>query len=282
MAEAVERIDETAPAVAAAPTGSEERPVARTYRRPVSSYTNRFRAIYVALALLFWGVVAGGTLIVVRGDDEGPPWSAWEPTTSELDGAGQIATHVGTGYRADDGRQLVSVRVHRPQVLIEGGQAVPVAAVAIQTLGDNPPVYSAEHTLVYELFGSGQGGSITAGDPSVERLRLLRREALELALYTFKYVKGVDSVISVLPPPPKSPQTNWSVFFRKSDLESQLGQPLRETLPAGDRRLTPSELSRGEATTVDDLTTRRWFNSSYVQARDGSAVLLLTPLRASG
>jgi hypothetical protein len=258
-----------------------EEPIARPRRvlAPQKDYTRRFRAAYVALALVFWGTVAGGTLVILRGSgDDGPPWSPWKPTASGLDAASQIAQHVSAGYRQEDGTQLVSVRVHRPQVYA-GSENLPIAAVAVQTVNSNT-ILPADGSLVYELFGSGTGGAIASGQPSVERLRLLRREALELALYTFKYVKDVDSVITLLPPPAKKPDTNWSVFFRKSDMRRQLDHSLHATLPST-RNLTPSTITPFESNTIDQLTRPRWFNFQYVQARDGNVVLLLKPLDAS-
>jgi hypothetical protein len=266
----------------ASPEERVEKPIARPLRvlRPQRTYTHRFRAAYVALALVFWGTVAGGTLIVVRGSsDDGPPWSTWKPTASGLDAASQIAAHVGVGYRQDDGTQLVNVRVHRPQVYAGSvSQNLPIAAVAVQS---SNTILPADDSLVYELFGAGAGGSIASGQASPERLRLLRREALELALYTFKYVKGVGSVITLLPPPAKTPSTNWSVFFRKTELQRQLDHSLRATLPDGEK-LTPSTITPVESSTIEELTRPRWFNFQYVQARDGNVVLLLKPLTASG
>ena len=37
------------------------------------------------------------------------------------------------------------------------------------------------------------------------RLQLVRREALELALYTFRYLPDADMVVTLLPPPPPKP-----------------------------------------------------------------------------
>ena len=54
--------------------------------------------------------------------------------------------------------------------------------------------------LMYTLNGLGPKGSVRGGKPSEERHLLLRREALELALYTFRYVEDVDLVVALLPP----------------------------------------------------------------------------------
>ena len=57
-----------------------------------------------------------------------------------------------------------------------------------------PPVHPLRARR--ELLDQGRHGVSEA------RHALLRREALELALYTFKYVDGVDSVSVFLPPRP--------------------------------------------------------------------------------
>ena len=57
------------------------------------------------------------------------------------------------------------------------------------------------NTIAYNLCGiGGKNCAIGIGTPSSARLLLLRREALELALYTFKYVHGVQNVVAILPP----------------------------------------------------------------------------------
>ncbi len=241
-------------------------------RRSGHTYSGRFRAAYIALTVLFWVTVAGGTLLVTRGTGgEAKAWSAWKPTTTNFEGARQIASHVASRYRLDDGTQLVAVQAHEPEI-----QNVPLAAVALRGGGD-VTVLPAKHSVVYILCGLGQRCSISSGKATVARARLLRREALELALYTLKYVKGVDSVIAFLPPPPKS-DTNWSLYFRKGDVKDQLSAPLRQTLPAA-RSLTPGD--RIEADTVERLTRPRWFRSQFQQLQDGDAILVLDPLAAS-
>ena len=57
------------------------------------------------------------------------------------------------------------------------------------------------NTIAYNLCGvGGKDCAIGAGTPSNSRLLLLRREALELALYTFKYIRGTQNVLTILPP----------------------------------------------------------------------------------
>ena len=102
---------------------------------------------------------------------------------------------------------------------------------------------------MYTLNGLGPKGSVRGGKPSEARHLLLRREALELALYTFRYVKNVDLVVALLPPkPPREdartrtgttttstadPQTQ-ALFYRPGDLEPQLRDPAQRHDPRQD------------------------------------------------
>jgi hypothetical protein len=247
-------------------------PVKRPLLAQTQSYVYRFRLAYVALALFFWGAVAGGTVLLSRDRGESAAWSTWKPTATDLKGAQQIATHVAPRYQLDNGKgQLVLVQAQEPKI-----QDVPISLVAIR---DSSRIkgFSARNSVVYVLCGLGERCSIDSGNATNERARLLRREALELALYTFKYIKGTDSVIAFLPPPPAS-EANWSVFFRKEDLKDMLSRPLQFTLPTA-TKLTPSRQTA--IGLVEEVTRPRWFRSSFQQAQDGGAVLVLDPLNTS-
>ena len=56
--------------------------------------------------------------------------------------------------------------------------------------------------VLYTMDGLGPNGSIKGGKPSEARLKVIHREALELALYTFRYLPDAESVMVLLPPPP--------------------------------------------------------------------------------
>ena len=68
------------------------------------------------------------------------------------------------------------------------------------------------------------------GTPTSERFLLLRRQALELSLYTFKYVDDVDSVLVFMPPTPKG-DSNGTVFLRRDDVADELRRPLTRCCP---------------------------------------------------
>jgi hypothetical protein len=165
-----------------------------------SEFRNRFGFLLGALGGVF--IAAALVLVVVvttgrggNGVDEGlaPDWSAWQPSDTSLEGgAAEIATKVGAEYRHPDGKQLA---------LVTGGpldaNVALRAASGTITVIDDPGV-------VYKMNGFGPNGSIKGGTPSQARLKVVHREALELALYTFRYLPDVKQVVTLLPSPPPS------------------------------------------------------------------------------
>jgi hypothetical protein len=249
------------------------------------SYKSRFAVVYVLLGALVVGAAAFFAVVVTGGSSPtGPAWSPWKPKGgSQLDEAGQIASHVSPLYRvATGGPQLVVVKASRPEV-----QNISVEEVALKT-GAGSSDYrfvSTKDAVVYQLCGLGSRCAIKNGTPSQERARLLRREALELALYTFKYVDGVNAVIALIPPPANDPNTNWALFFQKKDFDNQLSHPLGQTLPtpSGGKRLVPdSVVGNQDERTVEKLTRPYWFTSTFTQAQDGNAILVLDPIAVTG
>jgi hypothetical protein len=129
--------------------------------------------------------------------------------------------------------------------------------------------------VMYTLCGLGTACSIPEGQPSVERHALLRREALELALYSLTYVDGIESVLVLLPPRPDG-QAATSVFLDRSDVKAALDQPLTDTLPAP---LTPGigEMSPEELQAVNRYTRSRVYSYQPLQAQDGTFLMVLAP-----
>ena len=180
-------------------------------------------------------MLAAGALVYLvsqPGTEPRGPFSPWEPQSEDAqDRAQEIANFVGGNYRLDPETQLVTVQAAPPRV-----QDFPLAAVAIGSApggatfsGDNIPVFPADDTIVYILCGLGQECAISEGEPSEERQRLLRREALELALYTFRYVDDIDNVVVFMPPPPGF-RPSYALFFQRPELEDLVDRPLRDTL----------------------------------------------------
>jgi hypothetical protein len=286
------RRPETLPEAPAPPTSTEVG--FPSGAQPPSTYAPRFRMITGALIGVAIGALAAtGLLVAGGGPVEGPAWSSWKPSDKDTeDGAEQIARHVGGRYRLPSGDQLVLVTGGPLRV---AGLDIPVriavdegeqSTVSSSPLGGGASSASESisevkgRTVMYQLCGLGPRCSINKGKPSTERFLLLRREALELALYSFRYLSGVDNVVALLPPAPGEKPQN-ALFFRKGDYEGSLDRPLAATLPSPPPTLNALPDSP-EATLVQRLTDENLFRYSFQQGQDLTAFLVLAKLRAAG
>jgi hypothetical protein len=255
----------------------------RRERARLSSYRLRFAAVYVVLATVL-GVAAGVFLVLLMRPAAAAPeaWAAWQPDGRENQYPVEIADHVAAGYHLPSGRQLAGVLAGPAEV-----RDLPIRAVLIQhasstpTREDDVEVVEIGSSVMYTFCGLGAQCSIAEGEPSASRDQLLRREALELALHTFAYVDGVDSVIALLPveandPADETDDSASAVFFQRDDFRAQLDAPLRETL--GPPPLAGSDLAPSEATLVDRLTRRRTFLYEFQPTQDLGAILRFTPV----
>jgi hypothetical protein len=270
----------------AAPKGTTvpARPESRADRARRLVYRGRFAALYFVLAIVAGAGVGGLIVLVGRGSPApAPAWSAWEPTGSPERRAAQIGDHVSDLYRLPSGNALAAVTyAGPPTVLGPDGAVFQVQALAIRpdTSGgraeeDDIDTVLAGNTVMYTLCGLGERCSIPEGKPSLARAQLLRRESLELALYSFNYIEGVDFVLALLPPRADGNQKT-AVFLERGDVGPELGRPLGQTLTSP---LTPGvgEIAPDEQRVVDRITRSRVYQYSYLQAQDGSPIMVLAP-----
>jgi len=273
--------------------GSEAAPVAETAAAetpalnalpvvaPPQRYTGRFALSYTALAITLAAALTGLIVLVIRpGHHAGPPWSTWKPPTGNAQKvAAAIADHVAHRYLlAENGNQLVAVIANKPQVT-SGTQNIAIKAVAVRKAPQSNTgiqVYIDTDKLEqYTLCGLGAHCSISTGEATQTRGRLVRREALEVALYTFKFVPSVNSIAAFMPPPPG--QTTTSVLYlRKDELKDQLHDPLAKTLPLETPPL-PAATDRIEQATIDKLTLPHMFTWELTALQTGGAALILDP-----
>jgi hypothetical protein len=244
----------------------------------VVKHGRKFGAAYFALAAIVGVAIGTFVLLVERpAPKPPPPWSLWKPTApAPADRATEIAEFVGAQYHLESGKRLVRVVVGGPGSSTDPIRALAVAKKANVQSQSDFDIVDASNTMMFILCGSGKNCSIKEGKPTVARAAVLRREALELALYTFEYVKGTDSVVTFFPPKPGDDPT-FALYFRKDDLDHQLDHPLARTLPKR-RAPLPGKLSTNERKTIDDLTTTRVFRFELQRARSGERVLVLSPV----
>ena len=254
-----------------------------------SAFRNRFgflmgalAGVMVAAVLVVIAVIAWGRKDSAAGEGLATNWSRWQPADVTLtDGAQQIADHVGLEYKHANGQQLAKVT---------GG---PLGiGVSLRSSSGEIKSYPGENGVLYQLNGLGANGSIKGGTPSTQRLQLVRREALELALYTFRYLPDADMVVTLLPPPPPKagteaaspvsgllatssadPKELTAIFYRPGDLKQRLQIPLGATLTAV--APAPEKMGGTEGQTVDSLTLPNLFNWSLPASQIGQPSLVL-------
>lgn len=261
---------------------------------PPTVFRNRFGFLAGALG----GVVLASIVLAVvffawndnGGDDYdmAPNWSTWKPVDETLaDGATEIAKHVQAGYTHPNGDQLVKISLLQAKDL-----PITLQAGAISDVGGE--------TVVYDMNGLDDGGSLP-GEASAERGAVVFREALELSLYTFRYLPDAEGVMVLIPPPPQDPAVaaqntavlqaaangdaaaaakvpaiekqqearQRAIFFRAGDLKSELQVPLGATLPAA----APNEETITSAQ-VEDINQRVRSNRFLWSEVQGTGVVL--------
>jgi hypothetical protein len=303
------------PAAGAESTASHRLRLPRTH----SPHARRFRAAVVILGGLALAAVVGAILIASHGRSTSSgspalPWSLWRPTDSGTQGAREIANYVGPNYVASPAVQLAVVTVvdtasataeqAAAQAQANGTTAARVAGTQIAV---RPNLASSQMSLLggnpvaYNLCGindSAKNCMIGVGTPSSNRLLLLRREALELALYTFKYIRSTNNVVVLLPPgraqatstsanglpvrgrSSASSGVDIAVLFQRQELAPLLAHPIYLLLP-GQLPPTVAQMPKAsEASLVRQATARGLFSEQLQQAQDGSNVMVLAPLPA--
>ena len=258
-----------------------------------SAFRSRFGFL---MGLLAGCAVAAAALLVVllSGDDSRAPatgtdkrlaakWSSWHPrATDPIGGAREIADRLDGTYKDAKAKTLAKVK----------GGAIAIGSLPISVALPSP---GSRYTIVqgvgvqYTLAGYGKDGRLLGTKPSEQRRRLLRREALELSLYSFRYLPDVTMVVALLPPAPKAEQVHpktkvkaakkadafqrQALFFRPGDLRKQLERPLAETMAVKAPKI--DALAGGEAERIDKLTLSNLFTYVHHQEQDGTFYLLL-------
>jgi hypothetical protein len=235
-------------------------------------YEGRFGVAYIFLAAILAGSIVAAAILIKESNE--PPkaaWSSWKPADGGISGAKEIATHVAGRYRLTSGNQVAAVFVEPLNV-----QNIPITYAVVRNgneIDDNIPI-PYEEVVPYTICGLGDKCAIAEGKASRQRMRLVRREAIELALYTFRYQKGIQAVTAYLPP--TAGQTPEAVLLlRRSDLKPLLDRPLLATLPERDP-LNPATIAPDNEL-IDSLTANRIFRFRYQQIPNGTAIVVLAP-----
>ena len=242
----------------------------------------RFQFVYGVLIGVAIAALAAAVLAFSGNDNRQQValsnWSAWRPTAGAGDPIQQIVDHVAPEYRLASGHQAVAVTGGPSEI-----QGIPLVVALRSDPAHNGDVSILDHqnVVLYRMCGLGKDCTIAEGKPSVQRGLLLRREALELALYTFNYVKDIDAV-TVLFPPAMDPKTHKlshiALFFRPQDVQPSLQNPLVDTLPGPTPNMRNLMRSKN-LPVIDSITRPLQFDFSVTQdnANNRGYLVLDTP-----
>jgi hypothetical protein len=279
-------VSELAPGTPGAPepAAAEETPFVSGRRNDEAQlsrrYERRFTAIYIGLGVVCIAAVASFAVLVARPSHHSSTrWSTWEPTPASATAmSSEIAQHVAHKYRLSaGGAQLVAIVPSKPTVT-SGTTNIAIKAIAIRNAPKSPngiEVLGSNGTEMFNFCGLGDHCSIAGGKATKMRGRLIRREALEVALYTFKFVPGIDSIIAFMPPAPGQ-TTSAVLFLQKQNFKQALSEPLARTLTRAQPPL-PTQPDTSEGTTIDELTLPSLFSYELQALQTGGAALVLDP-----
>lgn len=248
-------------------------------------HRSKFLLAYFVLAAIV-GVAVAAFLVLAQRDTtnapaagaaQGPPeaWNGFRPQGFVADQVHQIATYISSTYHLPNGRELVAVKASIPPSY-QNALIITDYAVSVSSGGQSSyDVIPAANSVTYELCGLGPQCAIASGKPSVARSRLLRREALELALYTFHFEPSIQTVVTYMPPAPGD-KASFVLLFLRSQLAGALSRPISATLPEREPPL-PNAISAAEATTIDGLTAPDLYRFSFTRGQDGGVWLVFNP-----
>jgi hypothetical protein len=245
-----------------------------------SAFAGRFLVFYALLGGVLAAAITGLVLVALQPSPPKPPaWSSWEPTTGSAEKVtDEIANHIGAQYVLNrTGDQLVAIIPGQPEVT-QDTTVAKVSTIAIRSSSTSNTfsrIISTSGNVQEQFCGLGQACAIGTGTASALRERLLRREALEVALYTFKFVPSINAVIAYMPPPPgQAPST--LLYLERSNLAQELAKPLSATLPLANPPL-PSQADAKEQHTIDALTLPVEYGFQYQALTGGTEAMILTP-----
>lgn len=260
-------------------------------------HAGRFRVVTAVLVGIAVAAIAIAVVVASRGSNRtglagNANWSSWSPGNSGSTGISEIAQHVSPYYRLSAAQQLdVVTPIQLAQTTAAGTTTGSGLTVAVNEGSAGRPSLGLLNgrTVAYNVCGLGAKHCQLAGTPSMSRMLLLRREALELALYTFEYISDSQNVVVVLPPGHTVTSSGTgtkgvtvTLLFVRRDLQPLLTVPLARTLQQYPPVVSQLSLwSKGmEAGLVDQVTAHWLFSSQVESQQEGGNLLVLTPLPA--
>jgi hypothetical protein len=235
-------------------------------------YGGRFMLAHSLVFAAFAGVLVFFAFLVARSDTSNA-WAPYRPKGHDTyDKAQNMANFVAPRYVY--GGSPIAVVQAQPLLFRD----TPVDGIAFtrapaRNIGTHFRQFvpaTADSTMTYVFCGQASKCGLPAFG-ATDVIPLLKRESLELALYTFKYWPDIDKVVALWPP---ATESSPAVYLKRSSLQRFLSKPLDETLPFRPQ-VTSGSLTAAELARVDRLTSDSVYPSSFQQAVNGRTLLLL-------
>ncbi|HTW11150.1 MAG TPA: hypothetical protein VME01_00280 [Solirubrobacteraceae bacterium] len=263
-------------------------------------HAHKFRAATAVLSVI--AAVAIAVAVIVGSENHtrvvSHAWSSWVPSSGGSTGVQEIADFVAPFYRRSAAAQMDVVTpislTNETAAGTSTGTGLTVAVNPSSSSGsasdDDTLELLTGTTVAYNICGIGGSGNCSlAGTPTTARMLLLRREALELALYTLKYTSA-QNVLVVLPPGHTVSTSGASatqpitvaVLFSRAELAPLLNIPIDESLNQDPPLLSQVAAwsKSDEAGLVDQITEHGLFSEQIQSQQEGGSLLVLSPLPA--
>lgn len=220
---------------------------------------------FFAVLILFGALVSHGT---------SNSWSSFKPKGGDVFTKAQnMADHVAPAYKYN-GEPIAVVQAQPllyQDAVVDG---IAFTRTPFRKIGSPFKQFEPSGSTVAYVF-CGTAPRCTLPNAGAEQtVPMLKRETLELALYTFKYSPSVQSIVGLLPP---AGNTNYAIYLRRKNFAKQLSEPLAATLPQH-KVLSYPQLSPVEKATIDRLTLKDTYQSQFSQGANGRTLLVLRSL----
>ncbi len=225
----------------------EQTPAQTTTAPPRAPRLRRRIGLLTGVLVVALGGAVVGFIALLNTDREGP-WSPGFRVTVDdpVDRGAQVADYVQKRYLAAPGTPLTYIKTGEDVIT-----DLPFHDQVVALADDTQTTYSFEQRslLFYKLCPTATSCEL---DPKADRQALgplYARQAVELALYGFKYVEEAAGVVVELPTGyvPDQKDKRFVHYFPKKYWEDQLDRPFATTVP-GDPPLlgtiTPAETAR--------------------------------------
>ena len=236
--------------------------------QPRSAYSKRFMLANLLVVVGFLGVLVVFGFLVSK-ESSKQAWSEYTPRATTSSRRLRTWSTTSPKYRFG-GRRSPSSRHSRSSTATLSWTASPSPGRRCVRWAAASRLRARGSTIAYVFCGQAQRCALPQAGAG-EIGPLLRRESLELALYTFKYWPDVRSIGLGKP--------GGLVERRGLPQAAPLGEVPRQAAPSHappHEELTAESLTSAERETIDRVVVNNTFLSRFEQAPNGRTVLLLT------